>query len=68
MKVSKYDPNYTSFSDLDYGDVFFSSEESEVCMKVNDYNSAIILSNGYIIDVEDDTIVVPIPNARLVFD
>lgn len=68
MKIAKYDPNYTSFEDLDYGDVFFSSEEGEVCLKVNDYNSAIILSNGYIIDVDNDTIVIPIPNAKLVFD
>lgn len=68
MKIAKYDPNYTSFSDLDYGDVFFYSEEGEVCMKLNDYNSAVILSNGYIVDVEDDTVIVPIPNARLVFD
>lgn len=68
MKISKYDPNYTSFDDLDYGDVFFYPEEGEVCMKLNDYNSAVILSNGYLVDINDDVMIVPIPNARLIFD
>lgn len=68
MKVSNYDPSYTSFSDLDYGEVFFYSEEGCVCMKIDDYNSAVILSNGCIVEVDDDTVIVPIPNARLVFD
>lgn len=68
MKVSNYNPDYTSFDDLDYGDVFFHSEEGCVCMKLDDYNSAVILNNGCMIEVKDDTIIIPIPNARLVFD
>lgn len=68
MKVSKYDPNYTSFGDLDYGDVFFYPEEDNVCMKLDDYGMAVILINGSMIDVGEDTMIVPIPNARLVFD
>ncbi len=68
MKISKYDPNYTSFGDLNEGDVFFHSEEEDVCMKLNDYGTAVILRNGYMIDVNDGAIIVPIPNARLVFD
>ena len=68
MKVSKYDPNYTSFGDLDYGDVFFHPEEESVCMKLDDYGTAVILSNGSMIDVGEGTMIVPIPNARLVFD
>lgn len=68
MKVSNYEPNYTSFDDLNYGDVFFYPEEGEVCIKVGDYNSAVILKNGDLIDVNSDVMIVPIPNARLVFD
>lgn len=68
MKVQNYDPNYTSFGDLDYGDVFFNPEEGEVCMKLDDYGTAVILINGSMIDVNEGSIIVPIPNARLVFD
>lgn len=68
MKVSNYDPNYTSFEDLAYGDVFFYPEEGEVCMKVDDYGMAVILKNGSMVDIREDTMIVPIPNARLVFD
>lgn len=68
MKISSYDPNYTSFEDLDYGDVFFCPEEGCVCMKLDDYETAVILSNGSMINVKDDSMILPIPNARLVFD
>ena len=68
MKVSSYAPNYTSFGDLDYGDVFFYPEEDNVCMKLDDYGMAVILINGSMVDIDDNAMVVPIPNARLVFD
>ncbi len=68
MKIADYDPKYTSFEDLNDGDVFFYPAEDDICMKVNEYDSAVILRNGYLIDIEDNVMIVPIPNARLVFD
>lgn len=68
MKIADYDPKYTSYGDLNEGDVFFYPAEDDVCMKVNDYDMAVILRTGYLIDIEDHVMIVPIPNARLVFD
>lgn len=68
MKISNYDPNYTSFDDLDYGDVFFYPAEDDVCLKLDDYGTAVILRNGSMVDIDNNTMIVPIPNARLVFD
>lgn len=68
MKIADYDPKYTSYGDLNEGDVFFYPAEDDVCMKVNDYDQAVILRNGYLIDIDDSVMIVPIPNARLVFD
>ena len=68
MKISDYDPKYTSFGDLNEGDVFFFPAEDDICMKTNDYGSAVILRNGYLVDIEDHVMIVPIPNARLIFD
>ena len=68
MKITDYDPKYTSYGDLNEGDVFFYPAEDDVCMKVSDYCTAVILRNGCLIDIEDHVMIVPIPNARLVFD
>ena len=68
MKIQSYDPKYTSFGDLDYGDVFYYTEEDDVCMKLDDYDTAVVLRNGCVVDVKEDTIIIPIPSARLVFD
>ena len=68
MKISSYDPKYTSFEDLDCGDVFYNTEEDDICMKLDDYEMAVILRNGSMVDVRNDTMILPIANARLVFD
>ena len=68
MKIADYDPKYTSFRDLDYGDVFFYPAEDDICMKLDNYGMAVILRNGTMIDIGEDTMIVPIPNAKLVFD
>ena len=68
MKISSYDPKYTSFEDLHCGDVFYSTEEDDICMKLDDYEMAVVLRNGSVIDVKNSTMILPLPNARLVFD
>lgn len=68
MKISEYDPKHISFGDLNEGDVFFYPTEDDICMKVDNYNLAVILRNGCLIDIYDNVMIVPIPNARLVFD
>jgi hypothetical protein len=68
MKISSYDPKYTSFEDLECGDVFYCTEEDDICMKLDDYEMAVILRNGSMVDVKNDTMILPIANARLVFD
>lgn len=68
MKVADYSPSYTTFGDLNEGDVFFYPAEDDICMKTDDYGSAVILRTGCLVDIEDHVMIAPISNAKLIFD